>query len=734
MTSFKHVHHLWKDAEVAALDPVGRLVYRSNKLGADQRITNTGGGNTSSKVSHKDPLTGENISVLWVKGSGGDLRTSTKENFASLYQEKVVELQRVYSARADKGLKSPAEDEMVAMYNHTTFNLNARASSIDTPLHSFLPSKHVDHMHPNAIIAIAASKNCAALTKEIFVDAGSPSMAYVPWMRPGFELGLAMQEIAKQQPQIKAIMMGQHGFISWDDDDKVCYERTLSMIETASVFIESKYQAKGGDSKAFGGAKHKSLDELQRRSTFAAILPWLRGNISKNKRFVATIQDDHAILRFINSHDAHRLAELGTSCPDHFLRTKIKPMYVAWDPQSEDIATLRKKISAALEKYRIDYAAYYNTCKRPNSPAMRDPNPTVVLIPGLGMIAWGKDKSESRVTAEFYNCAVEVMRGAEAIDQYVSLPQQEAFDIEYWLLEEAKLQRMPAEKELARQVIVVIGAGSGIGKETAHRLVKEGAHIVCVDLNENTAKATAKEITDKHGLGIGVAGSGISGCGPAIGFAADITNRASIRTMLDQVAIAYGGFDSICVTAGVFVPPDTTGHIPDDKWALTFALNVTGSYLVADEAAITWKDQGLAGNLVLTTSANALVAKKGSLAYDTSKAAANHLVRELAMELAPLVRVNAVAPATVVQGSSMFPRDRVIASLAKYSITHEASDSDDSLIDKLSNFYAQRTLIKSPITPADQAEAYFLLVSNRLSKTTGQVIAVDGGLHEAFLR
>ena len=734
MTSFKHVHHLWNDAEVAALDAAGRLVYRSNKLGADQRITNTGGGNTSSKISQKDPLTGENVAVLWVKGSGGDLRTSTKENFASLYQEKVVGLQRVYSARADKGLKSPAEDEMVAMYNHTTFNLNPRASSIDTPLHSFLPSKHVDHMHPNAIIAIAASKNCAALTKEIFVDAGSPSMAYVPWMRPGFELGLAMQEIAKQQPHIKAIMMGQHGFISWDDDDKACYERTLSMIETASVFIESKYQAKGGDSKAFGGAKHKSLDELQRRSTFAAILPWLRGNISKNKRFVATIQDDHAILRFINSQDAHRLAELGTSCPDHFLRTKIKPMYVAWDPQSEDIATLRKKISAALEKYRADYAAYYNACKRPNSPAMRDPNPTVVLIPGLGMIAWGKDKSESRVTAEFYNCAVEVMRGAEAIDQYVSLPQQEAFDIEYWLLEEAKLQRMPAEKELARQVIIVIGAGSGIGKETAHRLVKEGAHIVCVDLNENTAKATAKEITDKHGLGIGVAGSGISGCGPAIGFAADITNRASIRTMLDQVAIAYGGFDSICITAGVFVPPDTTGHIPDDKWAFTFALNVTGSYLVADEAAITWKDQGLAGNLVLTTSANALVAKKGSLAYDTSKAAANHLVRELAMELAPLVRVNAVAPATVVQGSSMFPRERVIASLAKYSISHEASESDDSLTNILSNFYAQRTLTKSPITPADQAEAYFLLVSNRLSKTTGQVIAVDGGLHEAFLR
>ena len=315
-----------------------------------------------------------------------------------------------------------------------------------------------------------------------------------------------------------------------------------------------------------------------------------------------------------------------------------------WNPQTEDAAALKKKLAAGLEAYRKDYAAYYAKCKHANSPAMRDPNPTVVLIPGLGMIAWGKDKSESRVTAEFYNCAVEVMRGAEAIDEYIALPQQEAFDIEYWLLEEAKLKRMPAEKELARQVIVVIGAGSGIGKETAHRLVKEGAHIVCVDLNEDAAQATAKEITDKYGVGIGVAGTGISDCGPAIGLAANITDRASIRAMLDEVALAYGGFDSICVTAGIFVPSDTTGHIPDDKWALTFAINVTGSYLVGDEAVKTWKEQGLRGNLVLTTCANAVVAKKGCVAYDTSKAAANHLVRELAIELAPLVRVNGVAP------------------------------------------------------------------------------------------
>ena len=730
MSTFRYVNYGWDDAKAASLDPVARLVYRSNLLGSDQRITNTGGGNTSSKIVEKDPLTGANTEVLWVKGSGGDLRTSTRENFSSLYQDKLIALQTAYAARADKGLKSQAEDDMVGMYTHATFNLNPRASSIDTPLHSFLPGKHVDHMHPNAIISIAASRRCLELTKEIF---GS-DMDYVPWMRPGFELGLAMQEISQKNPAVKAIMMGQHGFISWDDDDKVCYVNTLKFIEKAAAYIESKYEAKGGHAKAFGGAKYQTLPEPQRHAVLASILPWLRGQVSQQKRFIGTIQDDEAILRFVNSQDAPRLAELGTSCPDHFLRTKIKPLYVAWDPASGDVKALRELLAKGLEQYRADYAGYYNRCKHANSPAMRDPNPTVILIPGLGMIAWGKDKSESRVTAEFYNCAVEVMRGAEAIDEYIALPQQEAFDIEYWLLEEAKLKRMPAEKELARQIVVVIGAGSGIGKETAHRIVKEGAHIVAVDLNAAAAEATAKEITDKYGIGIGVAGSGISGCGPAIGLSANITDRASVRAMLDQVALAYGGFDHICVTAGIFVPSDTSGHIPDDKWDLTFKINVSGSYYVGDEAAKTWKDQGLKGALVLTTSANAVVAKKGSVAYDTSKAAANHLVRELAIELAPTVRVNGVAPATVVKGSAMFPRDRVIGSLAKYAIPYTDDEETDSLVNKLAQFYADRTLTKSPITPADQAEAYFLLISNRLSKTTGQVITVDGGLHEAFLR
>ena len=726
MKTYRHVSYLWDDAVASKLDPVARLIYRSNLLGTDQRITNTGGGNTSAKLTEKDPLTGESVEVLWVKGSGGDLRTAKKENFSSLYQSKLIALQDYYNKTTPEGAKTAVEDEMVALYNHTTFNLNPRPSSIDTPLHSFLPGKHVDHTHPNAVIAIAASANGEKLTKEIYGD----DVVWTNWQRPGFDLGLVMQEVAKKNPKAKGILMGQHGLINWADDDKACYELSLDLIEKAAEYIAQRDKSV----KTFGGEKYASLDEAPRRETLSKLLPWLRGQVCNPLRLIGTVQDDAETLRFVNSVDAPRLAELGTSCPDHFLRTKIKPMYIDWNGQKEDLDALKTKLSAAIEAYRKDYAAYYERCKHANSPAIRNANPSVILIPGLGLIAWGKDKSESRVTAEFYGCAIQVMKGAEAVDKYIALPQQEAFDIEYWLLEEAKLQRMPAEKELARQVILVIGAGSGIGKEVAHRIAKEGAHIVAVDLREEAAAATAKEITDKYGLGIGVAGTGLSNCGPAIGLAADITKRESVAKLIDQVALAYGGFDSTAITAGIFVPPDQTGHIPDDKWALTFALNVTGSYIVADEAKKTWDIQGLRGNLVLTTSANAAVAKKGSLAYDTSKAAANHLVRELAMELSPLVRVNGVAPATVIQGSGMFPRDRVIASLAKYKIPFTEDEADLSLTGKLAQFYADRTLTKAPITPADQAEAFFLLLSQRLSKTTGQIITVDGGLHEAFLR
>ncbi len=727
MSKYQHVNDLWNDDEANQLDAVERLIYRSNLLGADGRITNTGGGNTSAKLEETDPVSGETIEVLWVKGSGGDLRTAKRENFSSLYQDKLISLQTLYAHEPHRGVKTAAEDKMVGLYAQATFNLNPRASSIDTPLHSFVPAKHVDHTHPNAVIAVAASKEGERLTKEIYGD----DMVWTNWQRPGFELGLEMQKLAQENPNAKGIMMGGHGLINWHDDDKACYELSLELIDRAAQFIASKDKGE----QTFGGAKFQSLEEEKRRATLVGILPWLRGKVSQQKRFIGTIQDDEKTLRFVNSADAPRLAELGTSCPDHFLRTKIKPLYIDWNPQSEDAEALKTKIEAGLEKYRADYANYYETCKHADSPAMRDPNPTVFLIPGLGLIAWGKDKSESRVTAEFYGCAIEVMRGAEAISEYTALPQQEAFDIEYWLLEEAKLKRMPPERELARQIIAVVGAGSGIGREVAHRIAPEGAHIVCVDLNAEAAQATADELAEQLGQGIGVAGSGISGCGPAIGLSANITDRASIRKMLDEATLAYGGLDAIAITAGIFVPPDTTGHIPDDKWGLTFAINVSGSYFVADEAYHrVLKPQGLKANFVLTTSANAVVAKKGSLAYDTSKAAANHLVRELAVELAPLCRVNAVAPATVVKGSAMFPRDRVISSLAKYDIEYSEDESDDDLRDKLANFYALRTLTQSPIEPKDQAEAFFLFLTDRLSKTTGQIIGVDGGLFEGFLR
>jgi rhamnulose-1-phosphate aldolase/alcohol dehydrogenase len=470
MSTYQFVNYLWDDNHAAALDPVGRLIYRSNLLGSDQRITNTGGGNTSAKLTETDPLTGKPVEVLWVKGSGGDLRTSKRENFSSLYQDRLLALQEIYGAAKERGPKTPVEDAMVERYLHCTFNLNPRAPSIDTPLHSFVPYKHVDHTHPNAAIAIAASKNSAELTKKIYGD----EVIWTPWQRPGFDLGLQLQEICRKYPKAKGVILGQHGLINWANDDKECYELSLTLIEKAARYLAE--HDKGA--KTFDGAKFQSLGSAERRALLAQLLPWLRGRVSQHKRFIGTIQDDDETLAFVNSADAPRLAELGTSCPDHFLRTKIKPLYVDWNPQTGDLLMLKKKLDEGLESYRKDYLAYYEKCKRADSPKVRDANPTVVLVPGLGMIAWGKDKSESRVTAEFYGCAIQVMRGAEAADSYIALPQQEAFDIEYWLLEEAKLQRMPAEKELARQVIAVIGAGSGIGREVALRLVKEGAHVV----------------------------------------------------------------------------------------------------------------------------------------------------------------------------------------------------------------------------------------------------------------
>jgi len=716
----------WDDDVARRLDPVDRLIYRSNLLGSDARITNTGGGNTSSKITSTDPLSGDPVRVLWVKGSGGDLRTATRQNFASLYLDQVLGLRHVYDRYPTRGPKTPAEDAMVGFYSHTTFNRNVTASSIDTPLHAYIPYAHVDHMHPVAVIALATAADGPALTRKVYGD----DVIWTDWQRPGFELGLELERICRTHPNAKGVVLGGHGLINWADDDKECYELTLDLIRLAQDFLD----ANRNGTPVFGGQLTSALAETRRREILAELLPWLRGHVSGERRQVATVEMRDEVLEFVNSVDAERLAELGTSCPDHFLRTKIKPLYVNWQPESGNLSALKTALDSGLKQYQADYASYYDQCKHSDSPAIRVSSPSVVLIPGLGMVAWGKSKSESRVTAEFYTAAIGVMRGAERVSRYTALDRQEAFDIEYWLLEEAKLKRMPAEKPLDRQVAVVVGAGSGIGRALLGQLVSQGATVAAVDLNAEGAWSAADELQKKVGMGIGVAGTGVSGAGQVIGLGADMTDRASVRRAFEEIVYAFGGIDHVVVTAGYYPNPDERGVVGDHEWAKAFAINVTGPFFVAEEAYRIWKAQGLSGSLVITTSVNAVVPKAGSFAYDTSKAAANHLVRELAVAFAPLIRVNGVAPATVLEGSSMFPRERVLASLAKYDVAHDPSTTTEELRDRLAEFYAKRTLTGQPIALADQVKAIAAFLTDDFSKTTGQIVNIDGGQAAAFLR
>ena len=720
------VTRTWNSADAAKLDPVGLLVYRSNRLGDDQRVTNTGGGNTSSKIMEKDPLTGKAEQVLWVKGSGGDLRTAGREFFSSLSMAKLEQLKSVYAARTPKGIKTQAEDDMVDLYRHCTWNLNPRATSIDTPLHAFVPHAHVDHTHPNALISIAACVRGEEIMREVFAK----QLEWLPWMRPGFELGLALENLCKNHPNAEGAIMGQHGLINWSDDAVKCYDLSLSLISRAAEYLAA--HDKGA--MTFGGQKIAPVSDEARRALLVKFLPFVRGKVSSRRRMIATVQHDAAMLRFVSSHDAARLAELGTSCPDHFLRTKIKPLFVAFDPNTEDFAALCAKTEAGLAQYVKDYAAYYDACKHADSPAMRAPEPTVILIPGIGMIAWGSSKSESRTTAEFYRCAVEVMRGAEAIGGYRALPRQEAFDIEYWRLEEAKLQRMPKPKPLAGHVSVIVGAGSGIGRVTGAYFAADDACVACVDIDAKSAESAAKDLEKSVGTGIGVAGSGISACGPAIALSCDATDRVAVRKTLEDIVIAYGGIDEIVVTAGLFPTPGSDGKTSDSDFMRAMQVNVLAPAVLVEEAAAVMMAQKLPCSAVVTTSVNAVVSKKGSSAYDASKAAANHLVRSLAVTFAPFVRVNAVAPATVIEGSTMFPRARVIASLKKYAIAHDESMTDAQLVECLGRFYADRTLLKTTITPRDQAAAIRFLAGPESSRTTGQVLHVDGGLADAFVR
>jgi rhamnose utilization protein RhaD (predicted bifunctional aldolase and dehydrogenase)/NAD(P)-dependent dehydrogenase (short-subunit alcohol dehydrogenase family) len=734
-SELRFLKDLWDAAAAKAIDgdTLDLLRYRSNLLGADLRITNFAGGNTSSKIDLADPFTGTPVRVLAVKGSGGDLGSIGKAGFALLYLDKLENLISRYKGEAH-------EDEMVGYYPLAAFGESRVAASIDTPLHGFLPFPHVDHLHPDWAIALAASANGKAKLAE-FNQRFGRKLVWLPWQRPGFELGLMLRDAVANNPGCDGIILGSHGLFTWGATQRECYLSSIITIDQMGEFVADHQKGK----KLFGGPQFSTVADSM--GTAVAILPALRGAVSTAKRNIGHHAQSDDALEFANSVHGQALSRMGTSCPDHFLRTRIKPLFVDWNPQTEDVAVLKEKIQSGAAKYREEYADYYRQYAEADSPKLRDANPSVVIIPGLGLFAFGKNKKEARITSEFFVNAIHVMAGATALDEpgaipdplpqakrpedsahfkslfnYVALPPREAFRIEYWALEEAKLQRMPPEQEFSRKVIVVVGGGSGIGRSTALKLAQRGAHVAIADRDLEAAKSVATEAAK------------LSAKDMALAVGLDITSRASIADAFRSVIAEFGGIDGIINTAAIFGTPDRNGRVPDDLWSVTFNVNISGNYFLADESRAILKEQNLPAVMVFTSSANAVVPKHGSEAYDVSKSAVNQLIRELAVGLAPLVRVNGIAPATVVAGSTMFPRDRVISSLTKYKIDFSESESTEELRDKLAMFYAQRTLTKVPIHPDDCAAAIVWLASDASAKTSGHVIPVDGGLPEAFLR
>ena len=718
---------LWDDAvaDKLASDPLALLRYRSNLLGADLRITNFGGGNTSSKIDVTDPFTGKPVRVLAVKGSGGDIGSIKESGFAQLYFDRLNQLKGIYRGEE-------FEDEMVSFYPLSAFGHNKVAASIDTALHGFLPWDHVDHLHPDWAIAIAASANGKRKMEE-FNKEFNRNIVWLPWQRPGFELALMLENAVKDNPKADGIILGSHGLFTWGHTQRECYVNSIETIDQMGRFIAA-HEAKKGP--VFGGISTPAAPD--RKALATAILPALRGVASSNKRQIAHYADHEDALAFAGSNWAKELCGLGTSCPDHFLRTRISPMFVEWNPVTESVDVLKKRVAEEAIAYRKSYADYYNAWALPDSPKLRDSNPSVIVIPGLGIFGFGKNKKEARITTEFFINAIHVMAGAAALEDdpaahplpqarhahqsehfatahnYVALPRPEAFKIEYWALEEAKLQRMPPEAEFSRKIALIVGGGSGIGREVALMLAKRGAHIVVSDMNEAAAKDVAAEVAK------------LTSDETVSYVVSNLTDSASLAAAINHTILRFGGIDCLVNTAAIFPT--------DDNWSLTFAINVTGNHLLVKAAKGVFEDQKLPSTVVLTSSANAVVPKFGSEAYDVSKAALNHLIRELAVGLAPTVRVNGIAPATVVAGSTMFPRDRVMQSLSKYKIAFSESETTEELRDKLANFYAQRTLTKRPILPKDNAAAIVWLAGDESAKTTGHIIPVDGGLHEAFLR
>jgi len=726
---------LWNEehAQAIASNQLAMLRYRSNLLGRDLRITNFGGGNTSSKLELPDPFSGRSVRVLAVKGSGGDIGSITEAGFALLYLDRLEELKGLY--RGEK-----YEDEMVGFYPLAAFGENRVAASIDTPLHAFLPFRHVDHLHPDWAIALAASANGKSKLEEFNRTFGR-KIVWVPWQRPGFELALVIERAVRDNPDTDGIILGGHGLFTWGMTERECYLNSIHTIDQMGEFIE-QHQAKKG--ALFGGLDCAPVPN--RRQIVAQILPALRGALSSNRRVIAHYSDEPDALTFAGSKWSRELAKLGTSCPDHFLRTRVCPMFLDWDPAKETVATLKSRIQEQVVGYRASYNGYYEAYATADSPKLRDSNPSVVIIPGVGLFGFGKNKKEARITTEFFINAIHVMAGANALEDgqapnrlpqartgeqskeftefhnYVALPRPEAFRIEYWVLEEAKLQRMPAEAEFSRKIFLIVGGASGVGRETAFMLAKKGAHIVVADFDVEGAERVAAEA--------GALGSPEFTAHTAV----DLGSSESLAEAIRFTVLGFGGIDGIVNTAAIYPVPGTDGELSDALWAKTFLVNVTGNYLLARETAWVFSDQNLTASVVLTSSANAVVPKKGSEAYDTSKTALNHLIRELAIKLGPLVRVNGIAPATVVAGSTMFPRDRVIQSLQKYKIAFSEGESTEDLRSKLADFYAQRTITGRPILPQDCASAIVWLAGESSAKTTGHVIPVDGGLGEACLR
>jgi rhamnose utilization protein RhaD (predicted bifunctional aldolase and dehydrogenase)/NAD(P)-dependent dehydrogenase (short-subunit alcohol dehydrogenase family) len=731
-TSLRYLEYLWDERVVRTLDQPELLRYRSNLLGSDLRITNFGGGNTSSKIQQTDPLSGRLEEVLWIKGSGGDLGSIKLAGLAALYSEKLRGLEGKYRG-------ADYEDEMVEMYQLCACGKNSVAASIDTPLHGFLPFPHIDHLHPDWAIALAASANGREKMEE-FNHRFAHHLIWVPWQRPGFELAMMLRRSVQESANCDGVVLGCHGFFTWGNTQQECYENTISIIDQLGQFVLERVENKG--TKLFGGSRVKALDN--RRDLALDIFPFLRGRLSGMRRRIGHFSDLAEVLRFVNSAEAEQLAHLGTCCPDHFIRTKVRPLFVPWKPDAS-LEGLRGQIDSALENYRKEYVEYYRAFAQADSPPIRDANPTVVLIPGIGMFSFGKSKTEARLTGESYINAIHVMEGATSLgagttpnpvpqagaaaptgafavhSNYVTLPASEAFRVEYWQLEEAKLRRQPPEKELSRQVVLVVGGGSGIGREVALLAAERGAHVVVADRDHEAATKVADEVRAIAGKENGHA------------VAVDIRRRDAIRQSLRDLVAAYGGLDILINTAALF-PSSKGDQIADEQWGVTLEVNVTANYLLADEAARILRDQNLDASMVLTSSANAVVPKRGSEAYDVSKAALSHLVRELAISLSPKIRVNGISPATVIKGSNMFPRDRVIMALRKYEIAYPDEASDEQLRTLLGEFYAKRTLTHRPIDPKDCAEAILFLAGPKSPCTTGHIVPVDGGLTEAFLR